>query len=95
MADFSNLKINELFNVEGPQLRDSLKWNIKIEKIKRRNYFMSKGKYENRQNWEGCGISSGRTFLKFINFRNFDNELIYELKKFRIFINSIQFSFKN
>ena len=45
---------------------------MKIDKIKRRNSFVLKGKYENRQNCEWCGISNGRTILKISNFWNFD-----------------------
>ena len=37
MADVSILKINERSNVIGPNLRKSLKYEIKIEKLKRRN----------------------------------------------------------
>ena len=46
---------------------------MKIEKIKRRNSFISKSKYENRQNCEWCEISNGQTILKFVNFLDFDS----------------------
>ena len=47
-----------------------LEYEIKVEKLKRRNWFISKGKYENYwQNWEECGISKGRTIPKLPNFR--------------------------
>ena len=35
--------------------------------------FISKGKYENRENCEWCGISNGRSIPKFANFWNFDS----------------------
>ena len=44
MADVSNLKINETLNVERPTLRKSLKQEIKIENLRRRNLFISKDK---------------------------------------------------
>ena len=50
MTNISNLKIREHSNVERPKLR--LIVIVKIEKIKLRNSFISKGKYENRQNCE-------------------------------------------
>ena len=37
MADVSNLIINKCSNVERPNLRESPKSEIKIEKLKRRN----------------------------------------------------------
>ena len=37
MADVFNLKIDELSNIERLNLRESLKEEIKIEKLKRRN----------------------------------------------------------
>ena len=37
MADVSNLKINERSNVERRTLRESIKQEIKIGKLKRRN----------------------------------------------------------
>ena len=69
---------------------------MKIEKIKRRNSFISKDKYENRQNCEWCGISNAQTIPKFVNFLNFDsfpnwknseNLLIFQVVKFRKFVN--------
>ena len=48
MADISNFEINKDSNLERPNLQELLKWKIKIQKIKRRNSFISKGKYENR-----------------------------------------------
>ena len=65
---------------------------MKIEKIKRRNSFISKGKYENWQNCEWCEISNGQTIPKFFNFLNFDsfpkwknseNLLIFQFRKFQ------------
>ena len=45
MTDISNLKINERSNnVERLNLRKSLQLKMKIEKMKRRNSFISKGK---------------------------------------------------
>ena len=49
MADISNLKINESSNVERLK---SIKSEIKIEKLKHRNWYLSKVKYENCQNSE-------------------------------------------
>ena len=46
---------------------------MKVEKIKRRNSFISNGKYENRQNCEYCGISNGQAIPKFANCWNFDS----------------------
>ena len=43
MTEISNLKINELSNVERPNLGDSLQQKIKIEEMKRRNSFISTG----------------------------------------------------
>ena len=43
MANISNLKINERSKVERPILGKSLQYKMKIEKIKRRNSFISKG----------------------------------------------------
>ena len=63
MTEIWNLTINELSNVERPNLRQSLQEKIKIENIKRRNSFISKGRYENRQNYE----------TKFADFWNFDS----------------------
>ena len=40
MADVSNLKINERSNVERSNLQESLKSEIKIEILKRRNWFI-------------------------------------------------------
>ena len=42
MADISNLKINAHSNVDLSNLREALKWEMKIEKLKRQNWFMSK-----------------------------------------------------
>ena len=55
---------------------------MKIEKIKRRNSFISKDKYENRQNCEWCGISNGQTIPKFE--LKFVNLLIFQFRKFLI-----------
>ena len=66
MANISNLKINERSNVERPNLR-SPHYKMKIEKIKRRNSFISKGKYENRPICENCGISNRQTIPKLAN----------------------------
>ena len=68
MADISNLKINESSNVERPSLRELLEYKMKIVIIKRRNSFILKGKYENRENCESCGISNGRTIPKLAHF---------------------------
>ena len=46
---------------------------MKIEKIKRRNSFILKGKYENRQNCKCCGMSNGQTIRKCVNFLDFDS----------------------
>ena len=71
IANISNLKINELSNVVRPNLR-SPQQKMKIEKIKRRNSFVSKGKCENQQNCEQYGISNGQTIPKFASFLNYD-----------------------
>ena len=63
MADISNLKIDERANVKRLNLRESLQWKTK---------FISKGKYENRQNRECYGISNGRTIPNLANFWHFD-----------------------
>ena len=58
---------------------------MKIEKMKCRNSFISKGKYENRKNCEYYGISNGQTIpkfphlLNFDSFRNFDNLLLFQV----------------
>ena len=68
---------------------------MKIEKIKRRNSFISKGKSENRQTCEWCGILNRRIIPKFANFWNFDsfpnfknseNSLIFKVAEFRKFV---------
>ena len=65
---------------------------MKIKKIKRRNSFISEGKNENRQDWEWCGISNGRTITKIVYFLNFDsfpnlkNSEIFFIFQFRKFI---------
>ena len=41
-----------------------LEYVIKVEKLKRRNWFISKSRYEYWQNCESCGISNGRTIPK-------------------------------
>ena len=45
MADIYNFKINEYLNLEQPNLRESLQYEIKIEKIQKFIYF-------NGQIWE-------------------------------------------
>ena len=88
MAHISNLKTNERANVERPNLRLP-EQKMKTEKIKRRNSFISKRKYENWQNCEKYGISNGQKILKFANFFKFRQ--FYKLKKFWKFVNfSIQ-----
>ena len=52
---------------------ESLQQKMKIEKIKRRNSFISKDKYENWRNCEYCGISNRQIIPKFTNFWNFDS----------------------
>ena len=41
-----------------------LEYEIKIERLKRRNWFISKGKYKIQQTCETCGISNGQTIPK-------------------------------
>ena len=41
---------------------------MKIEKLKRRNLFVSKGEYENWPNFEKYGILNGRSIPKFSKF---------------------------
>ena len=76
-------------------------WTVKLQDgkhsttgYKHRNSFISKGKYENRQNCEWCGISNGQTFPWYVNFFNFDNFpnwknsenlLVFQVVKFWIF----------
>ena len=85
MADTTNLKINERSNVEQPNLRESLQYQMKIEKIKRRNSFISKGKYENRQN------SKIQTIPKFANCRNFDSFPNWKNSKIFLFLEILSF----
>ena len=59
MVDISNLKINERSNVERPNLRVTEIGNKNWE-----HWFISKGKYENWQNYEKCEMSNGRTIPK-------------------------------
>ena len=63
MADVSNLKINELLNVERLNLRVT---GIGIENWE--NWFIPKGKYENWQNCAKCEISNGRKIPKLKSF---------------------------
>ena len=67
MSDVSNLKMNDRSNIEGGTY-ELLKSEIKIEKLKLRNWFTSKNKSESRPNSQWCGISNERTTPKFANF---------------------------
>ena len=82
MANISNLQSNERLDVKRPNLRESLQSKMKIEKIKRRNPLISKGKYENRQNCKWCEILNRRAITKLANFWNFDSFLIWKILKF-------------
>ena len=79
-----NLKIDKRTNVERLSLRESLivKWEIKIEKLKRRSWFISTGECENWRNCEYCGISNGQTIPKFANF--FSQILVFQIEKILI-----------
>ena len=66
MADFE-LKIKVIFKcIEGTNLGVN-KMGKKIEKI---DLGIAKGKYENWQNFEWCGIFKGRIITKFANFES-------------------------
>ena len=77
--------------MQNARTYESLQQKMKIEKIKRRNSFISNGKYENRQNCEQCGISNAQAIPKFAHFRNFDsftnskNSKIFKTFQFRKF----------
>ena len=67
---------------------------MEIEKIKHLNWFISNGKYKNRQNCVWCGISNGRTFQNSLGFwilivfqieKKSKNLLIFEFGKFEKF----------
>ena len=77
--------------MQNSRTYESLHYKMEIEKRKSRNSFISKDKYENRQNCEQCEISDGQTIPKFPNFWNFDsfrnlknseNLLIFQVVKF-------------
>ena len=59
MADVTNLKFNKRSNVEQAILQVT-----NVENQNWENWFISKGKYENWQNCELCGVSNGQTILK-------------------------------
>ena len=67
MADILNFKINDRSNGRTCKSQYNRKWKL------RRNSFISKGKYDNRQNCKGREISNGQTIPKFANFWNFDS----------------------
>ena len=71
-----------------------LEYEIKVEKLKRRNWFISKSKFENWQNCEKCGISNGWTIPKlpifgaklwFSGLKIFWNFIIFQFKQFQKF----------
>ena len=69
-----------------------LQYEIKFEKLERRNSFISKNKYENWQNCDKCGISNGRTIPKlpifgaklwFLNWKKSRNFSIFQFGKLK------------
>ena len=54
ILEWLTFRIWKLMNVQilNGQTYESIQYKMKIEKMKRLNSFISKGKYENRQNYE-------------------------------------------
>ena len=59
---------------------ESLKWEMKIKKLKRWSSFISKGKYENWRNCEKCEISNRRTIPKF-KFNSKSQIFVFQIEK--------------
>ena len=83
MAKVSNFKINERSNVERSNL-----WVTKTGNKNWKNWFISEGKYENRQNCENWKISNKRIIPKlpifgFWNWKKFRNLFIFIFRKFQ------------
>ena len=90
MADVSNFKIDERSNVEWPNLRKSQKLEIKIQKLKRQNWFIWNGKMSQFlepdfgfPNWKKNSINMLLFYIvklwEFVNFLNFVNISIKQI----------------